>query len=198
MFEFDWAVDQDGYDWADDASRGWVLRRRGGPNRFYRPLEDNPGLFRRFASLPAIPDRDAILEFTNRFGFIDGNLDSDFFLFDQFKQQQINLSYVVSILETEDQKKASVAFNSLLHPRFRIWMDIRPEPPEMQIVPVTLYAAMMVQLAQEIAGIVRFRKCKHCPEWFSLGKNQATTRREFCSDRCRVAWHRQNRTETQP
>jgi hypothetical protein len=199
MIVLDWPVDRDGYEWAEDAGAGWVLRRRGGPNRFYRPLEDSPGLFRRFASLPN--DRDAILRFTNEFGFITGAATDEFFLLDRFDDQRRRLSYITSILDDDEYQdaeinnraRAAMALNTLLHHGFRMWLDISRDPPAMQLQPTTLYGAMMVQLAQEIAGVLKYRKCKHCPEWFPLGKNQRTTRREFCSDRCRVAWHRHNR-----
>jgi hypothetical protein len=133
-----------------------------------------------------------VLSFTEQFGFIKGIESDQVFLFDRFERDLQILKHVVSVIDEGPAFNAAWAFNSLLHPGFRLWMDTMENPPTMQVIPTTLYGALMVQAAQEIAGIVKFRKCKQCPEWFPLGKSKGTTRKEFCSDRCRVAWHRHN------
>ena len=79
LFHFDWYVDQHGYEEvvnergaerraALSAKEGEYIRGKGGPLRAYRPLEDFPGLHRRFAELPM--DTPAILEFVHMFGLL--------------------------------------------------------------------------------------------------------------------------------
>src|SRR4029077_2661342 len=61
LFEFRWAVDQDGYEIERIAAREGsslvdteyeheVIRPRGGPLRGYRPMDDYPDLWRRFTA----------------------------------------------------------------------------------------------------------------------------------------------------
>ena len=75
---------------------------------------------------------------------------------------------------------------------------------EWRFVPHSLRDALLFQAAEAIAGNRRFQRCRneHCPNWFQLGPRSAaegnrtvTARRQFCSDRCRVASaRRQKRT----
>jgi hypothetical protein len=85
VFDFRWSVPEDGYRWVqacvyvtqgeasrlEDVSR-WVLTSGLATGMHYRkwqyaPLQNNSGLFRTFAQLP-MENRDAILEFANRYG----------------------------------------------------------------------------------------------------------------------------------
>ena len=88
LFHFEWAVDQHGYEPVSaeelpagverpvlgepPINGGWWIRRKGGPLRWYRPLESRRGLARglarRFAYLSKEPQ--AILKFANQFGFL--------------------------------------------------------------------------------------------------------------------------------
>src|SRR4051812_4446339 len=89
LFAFDWGVDQDGYELANKAPSpleglvppyspeferelergGWKqeIRRRGGPLRYYRPME-RPGLWRRLGE--AANTRDGIMAFVGEFGLL--------------------------------------------------------------------------------------------------------------------------------
>ncbi len=205
MFQFEWPVDRDGYEWAHDRPgseqppysiltglRGWVIRPRGGPKAFYRPLEEQPGLFRRFASLPQ-DDRDAILEFTNLFGMLDGSTNGT--QLDIIADRIERFHIITGALDYSSPLVAAVAFNDFFHPRFTVQMDAAKSPPRLSVEPTTLYGAMMLQVAMEISGTSKFKKCKQCPQWFPIGKKGATIRKEFCSDRCRVAWNRRQKRE---
>jgi hypothetical protein len=74
---FEWPVDQAGYDLVYDESEGLFLQARGGPPRYYRPMEVE-GLWRRFANqctdahrkglLGFREDHDGILAFVSEFG----------------------------------------------------------------------------------------------------------------------------------
>ena len=80
LFEFEWFVDQDGYELVGEVVGIWpettlpVIRPKGGTLRGYRPLEEFPGLVRRLANLPRNENGkvnpDDILEFANEFGLL--------------------------------------------------------------------------------------------------------------------------------
>lgn len=88
LFKFEWARDKHGYElWPTEDSGGmWPksrLRAKGGPLEFYRPLEEHPGLFRRFASITprffhphhghvVSHEPDKIVQFANEFGLLTG------------------------------------------------------------------------------------------------------------------------------
>src|SRR5277367_4620346 len=78
LFEFRWAVDQDGYEIKAIETRTgpsladavfWEARicPRGGPLREYRPMDDHPGLWRRFAGCA---DANDALAFVQEFGLL--------------------------------------------------------------------------------------------------------------------------------
>ena len=80
------------------------------------------------------------------------------------------------------------------------------ERPEFLFVPLTLRDALLHQAGLAITGNRRFRRCRNqgCANWFRLGPQlkrtggvarSFTARREFCSDRCRVAHARRQRRE---
>jgi hypothetical protein len=52
----------------------------------------------------------------------------------------------------------------------------------------------LLQAAQAITGNLHFRRCANCSTWFRYGSGTShTVRRQFCSDRCRVAWARSSK-----
>jgi hypothetical protein len=68
---------------------------------------------------------------------------------------------------------------------------------ETWLVPLDLRSALLHQAAQAIVGNHQWRRCRNqgCPHWLQLGGPRgATIRREFCSDRCRVASARRHKT----
>lgn len=62
---------------------------------------------------------------------------------------------------------------------------------EIKMVPRTLRNALRLQMMDAITGQITFRRCRNCTTWFPYGPGQkATVRKQFCSDRCRVAFVR--------
>jgi hypothetical protein len=85
QIEFEWWRDAAGYEYVPPEAPGALgrIRRKGGPVRWYRPLDFHPGLFQQFAELSRDVDwtrlysederREAIarvLKFVEAFGFI--------------------------------------------------------------------------------------------------------------------------------
>jgi hypothetical protein len=204
MFDLEWPVDRGGYRWVEQPARQgtiltehparWVIEPCGGPARFYQPLDEEPGLGRKFSALPLPADRAAILDFTNRYGLLDDGFTVEL---NDLARSIHSLKIATIALDESGPRVAAPLFNKLFHPRFSIALDFAGALPELRIVPNTLYGAMMLQIAQEIAGKVQFRRCRACAEWFAVGKGKATRRKEYCSDRCRAAWRRNHTEEAQ-
>jgi hypothetical protein len=57
----------------------------------------------------------------------------------------------------------------------------------LSIAPMSLWGALVVQVARSVAGGIRFEKCKldGCPNYFPLTPDVARTNRRYCSDACK-------------
>ncbi len=218
LFHFEWYVDQKGYEpvSAQDLppgtpspvllpppKHGWYLRRKGGPLRAYRPLEDYRGLFRRFAYLPEEPQ--AILEFANEFGILgvgrSGLPDDESWVEEHVLWWYDHIRGVRYIVEGIDGGKASSMasiFNRYVEPRMTVRIvAARPQRASLHVVPTTLLAAIWLQVAGELTEGTSYKKCRHCPNWFPVGPGTGHKRTKmFCSTRCRVAWNRRKGKET--
>jgi len=191
-----------------------VVCPKGGPLRQYRPL-DNDGLWRRFAETCRSPQ--GVLAFVNEFGLLSAaSLHSlrggEGQPLNEFLATARRLSEVAERLDAGDRSGAAVALHKsdgLLQYGWPSLIEaILPTPTgafEQRLIPMSLRDAILHQAAEAIVGNRRFRRCRNegCPEWFRLGPHRAknggktyTERREFCSDRCRVAAaRRQKRRE---
>lgn len=70
-------------------------------------------------------------------------------------------------------------------------------PPRLSFAPLTLLAAMWLQLALSVAGDKEFRACKLCRRLFEISTEQTGYRkhREFCSDSCKTLDYRKRKRE---
>jgi hypothetical protein len=78
IFQLQWPVDQDGYEIEERTGTGTtaadmsppyqVIRPRGGPPRFYRPMTNHSVLWRRFADVCTTAD--GVLDFNNTSGML--------------------------------------------------------------------------------------------------------------------------------
>ncbi len=214
LFHFEWYVDQHGYEAVSaeqvppgvqrrvleatsvPAGGGWYLRRKGGPLRAYRPLEEHPGLARRVAKLSK--DAAAILEFANEFGFlgVDQSEHPEVAHYEEhvwtWHTHMKGLRYIVEGVEAGQKYSMASIFNQYVEPQMTVRITTDPvKRPTLQVEPLNLVAAMWLQVAGELTYGTKFRKCEWCPTWFPYGpgtKHKETKR--FCSDRCRKAWHR--------
>jgi hypothetical protein len=213
-FAFLWSVDQEGYAIEHDSRGGFfgpggydVVSRRGGSDRLYRPL-DIDGLWLRFAE--TCQSRDGVLTFANEYGLLRGQRGAPL---DDFLRTARRISDIADRLRAGDLKSAALAFHRSDIPLTHGWPVMyaavlpsvkRPGTFEWRLVPHSLRDALLYQAAEAIAGNRSFRRCRNeqCPSWFRLGPRAAseggktyTQRREFCSDRCRVAWARRQKKE---
>lgn len=217
LFALEWPVDQAGYELelikprrstgrttlltASDTEPYYVIRRRGGPLSYYRPLDDNYlGMARRFADLATASSDDTTLrDFANEFGLLgvwaglgfdpEENREERI---DEWRSLTKSLRYVYSLIDSGSLETACAKFNEHIHPRFttRIHYE-RAKRPKLKIVPATLVGTLWFQVAGELTHGTKFKRCDWCPTWFPVGpKTGHRETRKFCSDRCRMAWHR--------
>jgi hypothetical protein len=214
-FRFAWPVDQDGYEIAHvtlEQPRGLgmereydLVRGKGGPLRFYRPLEDD-GLWLRFAQ--TCKDADSVLSFANEFGRLGTSPGELHDRVDEILGTAALLRRIWEQLQAGERLAATKLFASSALPTMKegiLWYADRPEVFEFRLVPQTLRDALLHQTGEAITGKRRFRQCRNeaCPNWFRLGpqakteegRRTYTARREFCSDGCRVAWARRAKRE---
>ncbi len=95
----------------------------------------------------------------------------------------------------EDARRLDWLFNvHLQHVQPR--MSFRDQlPPRLSYAPLTLLAAMWLQLALAIADDKQFQACKFCRDLFEISTAQTGFRshREFCSDTCKTKDYRRRK-----
>jgi hypothetical protein len=208
-FAFNWSVDQHGYeleatpDASGLAGQGVFIKGRGGPLRYYWPLEKD-GLWLQFAE--TCQSRDGVLQFAGEFGLLRGRGSAPERVGD-ILLTAARLSQLGQRLQAGDRLAATKLFNGSGLPEMKeaiLWYAAEPERFHFRLIPLSLRHALFHQAAEAITGNRRFRRCRNvgCPRWFRLGPRAATdsrhtytARREFCSDRCRVADARRRKRE---
>jgi hypothetical protein len=207
LFEFRWAVDQDGYEIVrvpahsgpsvlDNWDEYDVIRPRGGPTREYRPLDDYPGLWRRITACYSANDA---LAFIQQFGLLapwpggrqEERVDTVLGTAELIRQ-------IADKIDGKHYAEAVALWNKYeVRPRLTAGLipTKRAGRFEFKPIPQNLHGALMLQTGDAIAGNQQWRHCRNdgCPEWFRIGTGAKTSRREFCSDRCRVAWARRQK-----
>jgi hypothetical protein len=209
LFRFEWPVDQDGYEiWRNPHSEDLArelrrsetvfIRPRGGPLRYYRPLEIE-GLWLRFAE--TCKTIEGALAFANEFGCIlalQSEFPEDIDEIDFYLSAANTLRQISKFLSTGDKQSAAELFNASSPIVIeKVHYNERAARFDPIIVPTSLLSAMDHQALQAITGDQHFRRCRNeaCSNWFRVGARAHTARRAFCSDRCRVASARRQKRE---
>jgi hypothetical protein len=168
-----------------------VIRPRGGPLRFYQPTDDE-GLWRQFAD--ACTDTASALAFVNEFGLLHGGAArTDPSRWSDQVDSVVNdahfLRNISAWLDLEDRQTAMTIFNEQTNIRTAARIIQGPKGTlDLRPVPYNLANALVLQAGEAITGNHKFRRCRQCARYFRLGAGAHTTRREFCQDKCRVAW----------
>lgn len=195
---------------------GPVLMPVEGPHTVIHPMDrDHAALFRRFAELDAT-DPDAILGFARLFGWLgvtprnsqvrrrpDRSLHHA-----EGEPQQLWVNEVAKMREaiwlcdhrkyaSRDRKKLAWLFDQHLQAvqgRLRVAEDGRAQ---LRIAPMTLLAAMWLQLAMAVAGNKSFVKCKFCERQIEISTADSGFRsnRVFCSQSCKTNDYRRRKRE---
>jgi hypothetical protein len=213
-FKLRWSVDQDGYEIkhvptrtgpgpADAYFEEVSICPRGGPLREYRPMEDFPGLWRRFAECT---DRSAALAFVKEFGLLFSievpkrpntiylNEDDDRPPSDSVKTilgAAATMRRIIGLMDSKRRVEAAEQWNTWTRPLLTAHLGetARRGKYEFKLIPLTLSAALFLQAGDAIALDQEWRRCRNdgCAESFRVGAGGYSLRREFCSTKCRVA-----------
>jgi hypothetical protein len=199
-FILEWPVDRHGYDIERVEGTGTslltsfsydVIRAAGGPLRYYRPLEEHPDLWRRFANICL--SAEGALSFVREFGLLSNRPEGD--PGDIVKAAEL-MRQIAARLDDGDRAAAVELLRSqppiVLEALF--W-DEQTFRADIRLVPIDLRSALLHQAAEAIEGNHQWRRCRNvgCCHWFRLGRGGVTLRREFCSDRCRAAFSRRHK-----
>ena len=214
-FVFAWPVDEAGYEivhqeeMAPDsgepvASNGsQVLARRGGTLRTYHPLADET-LWLRFSQ--DCKDAASVLRFANEYGRLGRSSNGPDHRLDHILRSAEVLRRIWKHIQASDRIAAALLFLKSDPPTMKqliIWDADQPERFHYKLLPLSLRDALLYQAGEAITGKRRFERCRNegCNNWFRLGAHipnngrarTITARREFCSDRCRVASSRRKK-----
>lgn len=205
-FVFEWPVDQHGYEIERSKRYGPSLvgsatydfiRPIGGPPRYYRPLEEHPGLWRQFAD--TCLSFEGVLAFVREFGLLTDLWNGGRDYPDRILKTAELIRQVATKLDGGDRRGAADLLNAQPPNIAEMldWSD-RIGRFETRLVPFDLRSALLHQAAEAITGNHQWRRCRNhgCPHWLQLGGPRGVTvRREFCSDRCRVASARRQKAK---
>ncbi len=189
LYRFDWPVDQNGYEIVTlggtsdsllQAATNDVIRARGGAPRFYRPMEDEPGLWREFAE--TCTSTESALAFTARFGDL---VRPDTPVENVLRGAKL-IRHIVELIDSKRLPEGIEFFKKNVHANAHVWIDSKGE---LRPYPANLLSALLIQTGEALTRGHSFGRCENpqCSTWFRVGTGASTIRRKFCSDRCRVA-----------
>jgi hypothetical protein len=208
LYRFEWARDKAGYviepspaqdlsgendSFLAKARAPDLIRPRGGPLDYYRPMEDHPGLWREFAERCTSPA--TVVEFANEYGLPGSGAHAHQHPHDQVRTYvpdiiaaAANIRHLVRLIDTKRLQEETFDF---FNQNFRGLVSMRIVDGILRPVPVTLLSAMQIQAAEALTGNQIWKHCQNpsCHKSFQLGAGY-TKRRQFCDDRCRQAYKR--------
>ena len=103
---------------------------------------------------------------------------------------------IASALDEGTKSEAASVFSHHRWPGFSVGLTEGRDGIYQKPIPTTLAAALLLQAADAITTNIKFRRCKNCTIWFAYGSGTgSTSRKEFHSDACRMAWSRAKHKE---
>jgi len=187
-----------------------------GQLRHYKPMQrEHSALFREFAELD-YKNKDGLRAFATQYGLLGVPLESqsirvpgpDGELFDHHAHGEPYLRWAVEVCfmregvrladlgrSGERSRRLKWLFDRhLQHVQGRLTFN-QTGQPRLALEPLTLVAAMWLQLALAITGEKRFVACKFCRRMFEISTAQTGFRshREFCSDSCKTMDYRKRK-----
>jgi hypothetical protein len=168
------------------------IQQRGDAFDVMRPLEGHPHLFVEFAKLDGSPK--ACVDFASKWGLLERRADAGGVIQERLSVWRkyieiMNLS-IKGLKRAFDEKHPMAMRGENIAP-----LDLKLIPgkphgrPTLALHPETLWWAMRVQLAQNIAGGNTFHECEQCGSPFVSGPSAKRTIARFCRDYCRKRFH---------
>ena len=207
---FEWTKSEAGYRLVDDEKKyppvftsligaGPFLYQIGDKWTKYRPLEDNPALFRELAATEKTPT--AVKSFADRYGFLGANAGDS--KVSAWYPSIDALREAVFLWGRGELNAVADRFNHsyFADTSFRLVRPHGEDRLSLRITPTSLWSALWLQFAQTVSTIGnpnRLRQCKWCPRWFVFGTGTGKRKSgHYCSPRCqKAAWKHQNEKKT--
>lgn len=184
--------------------------------RHYQPMQrEHAALFRVFAEVN-FASQDAVMEFATRYGLLGLPLQTQSISFPQpTGHNGVNFAYGEAFLDwaaeiclmreglrlversrtPDNSRRLKWLFDRhLQHVQARLSFDGAGKP-RLLLEPLTLIAALWLQLALAVTGDKRFVTCKFCRGLFEISTALTGFRRhrEFCSDSCKTMDYRKRK-----
>ena len=183
------------------------------PRRYHPMQREHAALFREFADLD-YKNQEAILKFASTYGGLGllfqkqsirvsgpggrwhhayGEAFLDWALEICLMREGLRLSSRKLTVDTAERLKWLFDRN-LQHVQGRLAFNPAGEP-KLALEPLTLIAAMWLQLALSVTGEKQFVACKFCRRMFEISTDQSGFRshREFCADSCKTKDYRKRK-----
>ena len=192
LLRFQWERDPSGY-----GVQGVRLIPTGRDTLRYWTLDDHPALFHEFADLKCSPS--SVKAFADKYGLLtDDEAGAQMSTWNErIKRMRRAVALWDKGKKTGDLSELIEMFNE--GPRgisfIGLAPTVAPERPALHITPRHLLAGMWLQFGQAVSANMQLKRCLQCPTWFAYGTG--TGRRKsglYCSDRCRKAAHREQRS----
>jgi hypothetical protein len=189
---------------------------KGEQARLYHPMQrEHSALFREFADLDQ-SNTTEIVGFASKYGLLavptqnqtiryrgkDGELHDHHALGEPHIRWALEICFMREALRLADRKRSIGATRrlkwlfdrNLQHVQGRLAFTPAGEP-RLALEPLTLIAAMWLQVALAVTGDKRFVACKFCRRLFEISTEQTGFRshREFCSDSCKTKDYRKRK-----
>lgn len=171
---------------------------KGKAKKRYRPLVEHDALFRQFAELQQTPE--AVAGFASDFGLLG--------LFEPFEPVIEWYDFIWYMKTAVDEWEAAKKSGDLaptidrlnaiegVQMRVRLSRGADSTKAILRLQPPSLWHGLRLQFAQAVASSDRLRKCAICPTWFRYGTGTGRRKSgDYCSDRCRKAYWRQQQKE---
>jgi hypothetical protein len=168
------------------------IRQIGAAFDVMRPLEAHPSLFMDFAKLNG--SGEACADFARKWGLLERRADAGGVIQERLSvwRQRIEIMRlsIKGLRRAFEEKHPMAMRGENIAP-----LDLKLVPgklhgrPTLALQPETLWWAMRVQLAQNIAGGNTFHECQRCGAPFVSGPTAKRVIARFCTDYCRKRFH---------
>jgi hypothetical protein len=163
-----------------------------------RPLDMFPSLYIELAK--AEPTIEAHKIFARKYGLMKNELEEDTFVWQECIKDVKELIATLS-----DKRKWEIRDGWYAPYEIRSGFKLQFVPTrddengmDLTIVPNSLYCAIALQCLSNYAKGAKVRSCRSCGELFEIhGTSGRRSNREFCSDKCRFAFHHRARGKKQ-
>ncbi len=195
IFHFRWGKDPSGYKIVKKKKRTmldsvFVTRLEPQAQPENRSFHDAQDIHRRLLTTEPTPE--GVLQFTCEYGVLGSTYD-DFAASEQSVSEFLHyrswMKDTLGALDGGDRTLATRIYNLKITSSCTVMINpAKPRRLRSVVVPNCLRDFIGLQLSNEILNEIKLVKCNRteCNEYFRVGIGEATSRRKYCSAKCRV------------